>query len=82
MQGLERVTSRTDSEGARRPVSNRTRNNSRLCVQTLFSFARAQRYLGLDWNEMDAVPLWKVKDEEIEIFTPDEMTLLLALVWR
>jgi integrase len=28
---------------------------------------------------MDSVPLWKVKDEEVEIFTPEEMTLLLAL---
>jgi len=35
--------------------------------------------LPADWNEMDAVPLWKVKEEEVEIFTPDEMTLLLAL---
>ncbi len=28
---------------------------------------------------MESVPLWKMKDGEIEIFTPDEMTLLLAL---
>ena len=50
-----------------------------LYVQTLFSFAKSQRYLPADWNEMESVPVWKVKDEEVEIFTPDEMTLLLAL---
>jgi integrase len=48
-------------------------------VQTLFSFAKSQRYLPADWNEMESVPLWKVKEEEVEIFTPEEMTLLLAL---
>ena len=27
---------------------------------------------------MDSVPLWKMKDEEVEIFTPEEMSILLA----
>jgi integrase len=79
LQGLQHSTSRVNPKAPKVPVTNRTRNNFRLCVQTLFSFARAQRYLAADWNEMESVPLWKVKDEEVEIFTPDEMTLLLAL---
>ncbi len=79
LQGLQHATSRTDPKAPKRPVTNRTRNNFRLCVQTLFSYAKSQRYLPADWNEMEAVPLWKVKDEEVEIFSPDEMTLLLAL---
>ncbi|HEY9175971.1 MAG TPA: hypothetical protein VI136_27130 [Verrucomicrobiae bacterium] len=78
LQGLTRETSKVDRRAPRKPVSNRTRNNFRLCIQTLFSFAKAQRYLALDWNEMDAVPLWKMKDEEVEIFTPEEMSILLA----
>jgi hypothetical protein len=79
LQGLQHATSRTNPKAPKVPVTNRTRNNFRLCVQTLFSFAKSQRYLGLDWSEMEAVPLWKVKDEEVEIFTPVEMTFLLAL---
>jgi len=79
LQGLEHATSRTDPDAPKVPVTNRTRNNFRLCIQTLFSYAKAQRYLPADWNEMESIPLWKVKDEEIEIFTPEEMTLLLAV---
>ncbi|HWQ92426.1 MAG TPA: hypothetical protein VN673_12195, partial [Clostridia bacterium] len=78
LQGLTREGSKKDKLAPRRPVTNRTRNNFRLCVQTLFSFAKAQRYLPSDWNEMDSVPVWKVKDEEVEIFTPEEMSILLA----
>lgn len=60
-------------------VANRTRNNFRLAIQTLCSFAKAQRYLPRDWNELEAVPLWKLKEKEVEIFTPDELVTLLGL---
>ncbi len=60
-------------------VANRTRNNFRLSVQTLLSFAKAQRYLPKDWDEMEAVPLWKQKEEVAEIFSPSEMVSLLTL---
>ena len=40
-------------------VSGRTRNNMRMSVQTLFSFAKAKRYLPKDHDEMDAVALAK-----------------------
>lgn len=63
-----------------KPVSNRTRNNSRLAIQTLFSFAKAAKYLPQDWNEMEAVPVWKTVFEEIEVFTPKEMSALLSVV--
>lgn len=79
LQGLMHSTSRTDPNAPKVPVTNRTRNNFRLCIQALFSFAKTQKYLPADWNELDSVPLWKVKEEEIDIFTPEEMTLLLAL---
>ena len=79
LQGLQHLTSRTDPAAPKVPVTNRTRNNFRLCIHTFFLFAKSQRYLPADWNEMDAVPLWKVKDEEIEIFTPEQLTLLLAV---
>jgi integrase len=79
LQGLQHSTSRVDPKAPKVPVTNRTRNNFRLCIQTLFSFAKSQRYLPADWSEMESVPVWKVKEEEVEVFTPDEMTLLLAL---
>lgn len=59
-------------------VSNRTRNNSRISIQTLFSFAIAQKYLPRDWNEMEAVPPWKTVGDEVEIFTPGEIERLLV----
>jgi integrase len=59
-------------------IANRTRNNFRLAIQTLFCYAKSQRYLIPDWAEMANVPLWKVKQEPVEIFTPTEMGTLLA----
>jgi integrase len=60
-------------------VANRSRNNFRLAIQTLLSFAKAQQYLPRDWNEMESVPLWKLKEEEVEIFTPGDLISLLSL---
>ncbi len=59
-------------------VANRTRNNFRIALQTFFSFAKAQRYLPRNWNEFESVPLWKTKNDEVEIFTPEELSTLLA----
>ncbi len=59
-------------------VSPRTRNNLRASVQTLFAFAKAQRYLPKDHDEIDSVMLAKNAVSEIEIFTPKEMTEILA----
>ena len=78
LQDLTREGSKKDKRAPRKPVTNRTRNNFRLCIQTLFSYAKSQEYLPADWNDMDSVPVWKVKDEEVEIFTPEEMSILLA----
>jgi hypothetical protein len=60
-------------------VANRTRNNFRLAIQTLFSFARSQNYLPKDWREFDSIPVWKVRPEQIEIFSPAEMEILLSV---
>ena len=59
-------------------VSPRTRNNLRASVQTLFAFAKAQRYLPKDHDEIDSVMLAKNSVSEIEIFTPKEMAEILA----
>src|SRR6185295_2079547 len=44
-------------------ISNRTRNNFRLAVQTMFSFGKTRGYLPKDHNEMEAVPVWKTTEE-------------------
>ena len=59
-------------------ISARSYNNFRLTLITLFEFAKKRKYLPYDWNEFDGVE--KVKDNggAIEIFTPDELSKLLA----
>jgi integrase len=61
------------------PVANRSRNNCRLAVQTLFAFAKSRKYLPADWQEFKSIPLWKIKSEPVEIFTPEELEKLLSL---
>ncbi len=76
LQGLTREGKEAKAKGL--PVTNRTRNNFRLGIQTLFAFAKAEKYLPADWNGMEGVPLWKVHDGAIEIFAPEEMGQLLS----
>ena len=59
-------------------VAPRTRNNLRNAVQTLFSYAKARRYLPKDHDELEAVALAKDKDGEIEVFTSAELVELLT----
>jgi len=59
-------------------VSPRTRNNLRTSVQTLFAFAKSQKYLPKDHDEIEGVVRAKDTASEIEIFTPHEMTEILA----
>ncbi|HEV2456641.1 MAG TPA: hypothetical protein VGY98_20435 [Verrucomicrobiae bacterium] len=59
-------------------VSPRTQNNLRNSVQTLFSYAKAQRYLAKDNDEIADVPIIKDRGGEIEIFTPLELEEILA----
>ena len=59
-------------------VSPRTRNNLRNSVQTLFAFAKSQKYLPKDHDEIDGVTRVKDGTGEIEIFTPKEMAEILT----
>jgi integrase len=59
-------------------VAPRTRNNLRNSVQTLFSYAKARKYLPKDHDELDAVPLVKDRKGSIEIFTPFELASMLV----
>ena len=59
-------------------VSPRTRNNLRNSIQTLFEFAKSQKYLPKDHDEIACVPRLKDNAGEIEIFSPKEMEELLT----
>jgi integrase len=59
-------------------VSTRTRNNLRTSVHTLFAYAKAQKYLPKDHDELEAVGRAKNRDGEIEIFTTAELLEILS----
>jgi len=59
-------------------VSPRTRNNLRTAIETPFKFAVAQKHLVKDHDELSAVARVKEGDGEIEIFTPQELSEVLA----
>jgi integrase len=72
------VTSAEIDDWLRRSgLSPRSRNNLRNSVQTLFSFAKARRYLPKDHDEIEAVPVVKDRDGAIEVFTPAELVEIL-----
>jgi integrase len=58
-------------------VSNRTRNNLRGSIQTLFNYAKARKCIPRDHDEIASVPVARDTGGEIEIFTPQEMSDLL-----
>lgn len=59
-------------------VGPRTRNNLRNSVQGLFNYAITRKYLPKDHDELEAVPVARDGDGEIEIYSPEEMWELLA----
>lgn len=67
-----------DSWLRRSDWSARSRNNLRRTILTLFRFAHARKYLPKDHDELAAVPIVKEPMEKIEIFTPLELTEILA----
>jgi len=61
-----------------RNVSNRTRHNLRTTLVTLFNFAKAEGYLPADHKGVPRPTKRSRMKLAIKIFTPDEMTRLLA----
>ncbi len=59
-------------------VAARTRNNFRTAVCSLFSFGRASGYLAKGPTEAEAVALANERGGEIEVFTPEEFSKMLA----
>lgn len=61
-----------------KPVSGRTKNNYLQAINVLLEFAKKQKYLPRDLAIMDEVEQAEEDDFEIEIFTPEEITKILA----
>lgn len=59
-------------------VSGRTQNNFRMTISNMFNFARLRGYVGKDQNPAAEVPQAKEIQGDVGIFTPDEMSTLLA----
>jgi len=59
-------------------VAPRTHDNFLRSIKNLFEFAKSKKYLPKDWDELEAVPLLhNGGDEAIEIYTANELELLL-----
>ena len=59
-------------------VTTVTRNSMLRCIKVLFSFAKAQNYLPDEkTTAVEQIQLVRVKSDDVEIFTPAEMTKLL-----
>ena len=59
-------------------LSPRSHNNFVRSVRTLFEFAKNRGYLASDHNIMQGIELQADTGEEIEVFSPEELTRLLA----
>ncbi len=59
-------------------LAPRTRNNCINGVRELFSFAKKNKYLPKDWDEMEGIELFEDDGGEILIYTPEEMDRLLS----
>jgi integrase len=59
-------------------VGPRTRNNYRMCLVTLFSYAKSRRYLPRDWQEVESVTVAKKPPGPISILSVSEMETLLS----
>lgn len=58
-------------------LSPRTKNNVIAGVRELFRFAKKQKYIPKDFDQLDAVEMFEEGDGQILIFTPAEMAEML-----
>jgi len=81
---LRGVTGRPTKKGkdapALKPISGRTKNNYLQAINVLLEYARKQKYVPRDFAVMDDVDVSEEADFDIEIFTAEEVTKILAAV--
>lgn len=79
---LGTITEPAVTEWLRGGWQGRSRNNYRGAVATLFRFAAAEGWVSKDHLDFDRIPKAKEAEMEVGIFTPKEMTALLAAAQR
>ena len=70
----------TEKNAPRKVVSGRTKNNYLQAINVLLEYARKQKYVPRDFAVMDDVDVSEEADFDIEIFTAEEVTKILAAV--
>lgn len=59
-------------------VAPRTKNNYRIALSALVTYAKEKNFLDRSWSEMELVKREKEKPCQIKIYTPEQITSLLA----
>jgi len=59
-------------------VKARTWNNYRAALASLFKFAKERKHLPAEWAELEVLQPIHMKPRTVQLFTPDEMGLLLT----
>jgi integrase len=59
-------------------LSARSMNNFRTAISNLFSHARLRGHAQKDFDPLEDIPWAKEIDREVEIFSPDELKIILA----
>ncbi len=75
-----RPTTKRKDAPAPKPISGRTKNNYLQAINVLLEFAKKQKYVPRDFAVMDEVDQSEEADFDIEIFTAEEITKILAAV--
>ncbi len=75
-----RPTKKGKAAAVPKPVSGRTKNNYLQAINVLLEFAKKQKYVPRDFAVMDEVDQSEEADFDIEIFTAEEITKILAAV--
>ena len=80
IRGVKGRPSKKGNAPAPKPVSGRTKNNYLQAINVLLEFAKKQKYVPRDFAVMDDVDVSEEADFDIEIFTAEEVTKILAAV--
>ncbi|HOX57473.1 MAG TPA: site-specific integrase [Candidatus Paceibacterota bacterium] len=75
-----RPTKKGKAAAVPKPISGRTKNNYLQVINVLLEYARKQKYVPRHFAVMDEVDQSEESDFDIEIFTAEEITKILAAV--
>ena len=78
IRGVKGRPTKRKNAPAPKPVSGRTKNNYLQTINVLLAFAKKQKYVPRDFAVMDEVDQAEEEEFDIEIFTAEEITRILA----